>query len=104
MATFNYTFAETGGEPIPSWVSIDDRQSDVDQKSKRLANTAAFIGVFWQNHRYGPTLREIQNEMKTASLTTIRDDIALLSNDGLVTYNPKQARTLVPTDKLLEQI
>ena len=104
MATINYTFAETSGEPIPAWATIDDRQVDIDKKQQRLLNTAAFIGVYWQQHRYGPTLREIQKEMQTASLTTIREAIALLADDGFVTYSPKQARTLVPTDKLLEQI
>ena len=104
MATFTYTFAGTEGEITPSWATIDDRKVDIDKKQQRLLNTAAFIGVYWQQHRYGPTLREIQKEMKIASLTTIREDIALLADDGFVTYSPKQARTLVPTDKLLEQI
>jgi len=86
----------------PAWKAWDD--DALDPKDKRVIRTAMFIAVYWQRHRYGPTLREIQSEMGVASLTTIREDLAILSKQGLVTYIPKQARTLVPTDTLLAQI
>ena len=104
----NYRFAET-------WVGTSETQSirlgfkewetpGADKKDLRQARMAYFIATFWQANRYGPTLREIQKEVKVPSLTTIREDLEILANDGLVTYVPKQARTLVPTDKLLSQL
>lgn len=86
----------------PPWKAWDD--DSLDPKDKRLIRTAQFIAVYWKQNRYGPTLREIQAEMDVASLTTIREDLAVLSKRGLVTYIPKQARTLVPTDTLLAQV
>tara|TARA_Y100001951_G_C11243343_1_gene241887 strand:- start:344 stop:562 length:219 start_codon:yes stop_codon:yes gene_type:complete len=69
----------------------------------RLWKTAQFIAGFWTQHRYGPTLREIQHEVGVPSLTTVREDLATLKEGGFVTYLPKQARTIVPTDILLAQ-
>ena len=75
-----------------------------DPRSNRLWHTAQFIAGFWKKHRYGPTLREIQREIGVSSLTTVRDDLAVLKKRGYVTYLPKQARTIVPTDTLLAQV
>ena len=102
----NYTFAETSREASETVRSQwqDWESPDSDKKDLRQAKMAYFIATFWQANKYGPTLREIQKEVEIASLTTIREDLEILANDGLVTYVPKQARTLVPTDKLLLQL
>lgn len=102
----NYTFAETSREASETVrIQWQDWESpDSDKKDLRQAKVAYFIATFWQANKYGPTLREIQKEVEIASLTTIREDLEILANDGLVTYVPKQARTLVPTDKLLLQL
>ena len=104
MSTLNYTFGDSA--PITSSITADPQWKVWDDhngvKEQRLIKTALFIGHFWKENRYGPTLREIQGAMAVASLTTIREDLALLADGGYVTYIPRQARTLVPTDKLLE--
>jgi hypothetical protein len=48
-------------------------------------------------------LREIQQSIGIPSLTTVRDDLVVLKASGFITYLPKQARTIVPTDTLLAQ-
>lgn len=110
MNKFTYTFG--GAEPVlsspPPEVQIPKPQGMLDPledpRSNRLWKTAQFIVGFWTEHRYGPTLREIQHEIGVASLTTVRDDLAALKESGFITYLPKQARTIVPTDTLLAQI
>lgn len=104
----NYSFAESNREASETetvrlaWKDWEDPGTNT--KDVRQTKMAYFIATFWQANRYGPTLREIQKEVDIASLTTIREDLEILSNNGLVTYVPKQARTLVPTDKLLSQL
>jgi SOS-response transcriptional repressor LexA len=107
MSTLTYNFGDgdqSAAKAIttdPQWKVWDDHDGT---KEQRLIKTAVFIAYFWKENRYGPTLREIQGAMEIASLTTIREDLAALSKGGYVTYIPRQARTLVPTDKLLSHI
>jgi len=98
--TISYTFGAAHVEaPVSQEHAVAHSGAD-DRRSKM----ARYIGEFWQNHRYGPTLREIQSELAIKSLTTIRADLENLSDRGLVTYQPNQSRTLVPTDILLAQV
>jgi len=105
MSTLAYTFAvETPLVEAPepaAWKLADD--PGLKPGELRRYKTAYFVANFWRENRYGPTLREIQNELSIKSLTTIRSDLDFLSEQGMVTYNPTQARTLVPTDRLLAQ-
>lgn len=98
--TISYSFGDAQPE-VPALQEHADVHSGADDRRSRMAR---YIGEFWQNHRYGPTLREIQSELAIKSLTTIRADLENLSGRGLVTYQPNQSRTLVPTDILLAQV
>ena len=109
MSRFTYTFG--GAEPAPSSPSPEVQVAKPqgmldpleDPRSNRLWKTAQFIAGFWTENRYGPTLREIQQSIGIPSLTTVRDDLVTLKAGGFITYLPKQARTIVPTDILLAQ-
>ena len=111
MSRFTYTFgsttstASTAAPPTEAQVPKPAQMMDPaeDPRSHRLWQTAQFIAGFWTENRYGPTLREIQHEIGIPSLTTVRDDLVALKASGLITYLPKQARTIVPTDTLLAQ-
>lgn len=95
MVTLNYTWGKAE-KPVPP--------AELNRpvlEDKRLNEVAVFIADFWEKNRFGPTLREIQSEVGISSLTTVRTDIDRLAEDGWVTFIPKQARTLVPTDILL---
>ena len=111
MSKFTYTFGSAEPAPVAPPPEVQAPKPPQmwenpleDHRSNRLWNTAQFIVGFWTEHRYGPTLREIQHEIGVPSLTTIRDDLATLKDQGFITYLPKQARTIVPTDTLLAQI
>ncbi len=99
MNNFNYSFTFGGGSPV-----LSESKTGPEIKTERVLNTAVFIARFWQEHRYGPTLREIQSAVGVGSLTTVREDLRSLADDGYVTYNLRQARTLVPTDRLLSEL
>ena len=98
--TISYMF----GDAHPKAPALKEHAEAHSGADDRRSKMALYIGAFWQNHRYGPTLREIQSELAIKSLTTIRADLANLSDRGLVTYQPNQSRTLVPTDILLAQV
>lgn len=98
--TISYTFGDAQSE-VPALQEHAEAHSGADARRSKMA---LYIGEFWQDHRYGPTLREIQSELAIKSLTTIRADLENLSGRGLVTYQPNQSRTLVPTDTLLAQV
>ena len=109
MSKFTYTFGNAEPAPVapppeaqpPKPPQMWD--NPLDARMSRLWKTAQFIAGFWTKNRYGPTLREIQFEIGVPSLTTVRDDLATLKDGGFITYLPKQARTIVPTDTLLAQ-
>jgi hypothetical protein len=109
MSRFTYTFGSTPTTttappteaPVPKPAQMSDPAED--PRSHRLWKTAQFIAGFWTENRYGPTLREIQQSIGIPSLTTVRDDLVALKASGFITYLPKQARTIVPTDTLLAQ-
>ena len=114
MAKFQYSFraddaASTSQLPSlefqvaarPANGSNDDVQSLRDERSQKVG---MFIVHFWRGHRYGPTIREIQHATGIQSLSTVKEAVDVLRDAGYVTYVPKQARTLVPSDKLLEQV
>jgi len=97
MSNFTYSFG--GASPV-----VSESKTGPEIKTERILNMAVFVARFWQEHRYGPTLREIQSAVGVGSLTTIREDLRVLADDGYVTYNLRQARTLVPTDRLLSEL
>jgi hypothetical protein len=109
MSRFTYTFGSTEeattAPPSEAQVAKPPQMWDPleDPRSNRLWKTAQFIAGFWTENRYGPTLREIQQSIGIPSLTTVRDDLVALKASGFITYLPKQARTIVPTDTLLAQ-
>ena len=98
--TITYAF----GNAQPDKPLLQERSEKRSLGDDRRSRMALYIGEFWQSHRYGPTLREIQSEWAIKSLTTIRADLENLAGRGLVTYQPNQSRTLVPTDTLLAQV
>ena len=98
--TITYAF----GNAQPDKPLLQERSEERSLGDARRSRMALYIGEFWQSHRYGPTLREIQSELAIKSLTTIRADLENLAGRGLVTYQPNQSRTLVPTDTLLAQV
>ena len=98
--TITYAF----GNAQPDKPLLQERSEERSLGDDRRSRMALYIGEFWQSHRYGPTLREIQSELAIKSLTTIRADLENLAGRGLVTYQPNQSRTLVPTDTLLAQV
>ena len=98
--TITYAF----GNAQPDKPLLQERSEARSLGDDRRSRMALYIGEFWQSHRYGPTLREIQSELAIKSLTTIRADLENLAGRGLVTYQPNQSRTLVPTDTLLAQV
>jgi SOS-response transcriptional repressor LexA len=98
------TIAYTFGDAQPEVPALKEHAEALSGTDDRRSKMALYIGRFWQDHRYGPTLREIQSELAVKSLTTIRADLENLSGRGLVTYQPNQSRTLVPTDILLAQV
>ena len=111
MSKFTYTFGNPDPPPLasppevvqaPKPPQMWDNELE-DPRSHRLWRTAQFIAGFWTENRYGPTLREIQQSIGIPSLTTVRDDLVVLKASGFITYLPKQARTIVPTDTLLAQ-
>ncbi len=73
-------------------------------RDERISKVGMFVAHFWVEHRFGPTMREIQQATDIQSLSTVKEAVDALQASGYVTYVPKQARTLVPTDKLLEQV
>tara|TARA_R100001463_G_scaffold77209_1_gene131291 strand:+ start:6753 stop:7085 length:333 start_codon:yes stop_codon:yes gene_type:complete len=75
-----------------------------EYRDDRVAKVGMFIAHFWVEHRFGPTMREIQQATDIQSLSTVKEAVDTLRDSKYVTYVPKQARTLVPTDKLLEQV
>jgi len=99
MSGFNYSF---GGVQEPPVTEPKPKRATVT--GERLSRVATFIADYWEANKFGPTLREIQSEARVSSLGTVRADIERLVEMGLVTYLPKQARTLVPTDKLLGRL
>ena len=110
MNKFTYTFGNADPAPVASPPETQPpkppRRWDThleNPRDSRLWQTAQFIAGFWTENRYGPTLREIQHEIGVPSLTTVREDLAALKDEGFITYLPKQARTIVPTDTLLAQ-
>jgi len=110
MSKFTYTFGNADPAPLAPRPEVQPPKPPQmwdtpleDPRSNRLWKTAQFIAGFWTQNRYGPTLREIQHEIGVPSLTTVRDDLAALKDSGFITYLPKQARTIVPTDTLLAQ-
>lgn len=109
MSRFTYTFGNADPAPVTAPPEVQPPEPSQmwdgpdDFRNRRLWNTAQFIAGFWKTNRYGPTLREIQHEIGVPSLTTIREDLATLKDGGFITYLPKQARTIVPTDTLLAQ-
>ena len=98
--TITYAF----GNAQPDKPLLQERSEARSLGDDRRSRMALYIGEFWQSHRYGPTLREIQSELAIKSLPTIRADLENLAGRGLVTYQPNQSRTLVPTDTLLAQV
>jgi len=98
--TITYEFGGVSSDK-PALQEHAEKDNTTDDRRSLMA---LYIGKFWQHHRYGPTLREIQSELQIKSLTTIRADLENLSGRGLVTYQPNQSRTLVPTDTLLAQV
>lgn len=109
MPTFNYTFGgATNQLKDNTWKFIDSpTQEGSDEweriKYEKAEKVASFIAAFWLDHRYGPTFREIQEATQIPSLSTVKEMVDILSEMNLVTYVPKQARTIVPTDKLLHK-
>ncbi len=99
MPTFSYTFGSVQEPP-----QAEPKTQRAVITGERLSRVATFIADYWEANKFGPTLREIQSETCVSSLGTVRADIERLVEAGLVTYLPKQARTLVPTDKLLGRL
>jgi len=107
MVKFIYSFGGSSAEietSDPTWKVVETPKSDnyADDFDERTRNVAGFVAEFWVSHRYGPTFREIQSATGLGSLATVKEIIDELADLDLVTYVPKQARTLVPTDKLLK--
>ena len=108
MVKFIYSFGGSSTEiktSDPAWKVVETPKSenysnhDFDERTRKVAG---FVAEFWVSHRYGPTFREIQAATGLGSLATVKEIIDELAHLDLVTYVPKQARTLVPTDKLLK--
>ena len=97
MSNFTYSFG--GPPPVAA-----ESKTGLEIRTDRIRRLAVFVAQFWQEHRYGPTIREIQAAVGVPSLTTVREDLRTLASDGYVTYNLRQARTLVPTDRLLSEL
>jgi len=61
---------------------------------ERLAVT--FINEYYQKHRRGCSLREIQQAVNYRSVSTANTLIRDLSHKGLITYHPRVTRSIVP--------
>jgi len=109
MPTFNYTFGGATNQMKDStWKFVDlpaEQGTDEWERAKyeKAEKVASFVAAFWLEHRYGPTFREIQEATQIPSLSTVKEMVDILSRMDLLTYVPKQARTIVPTDKLLNK-
>ena len=111
MATFRYSFND---KPVFNNPHLDDIFKVVGTPTgdfydieslwdERTQKVGMFVLHFWKENRFGPTIREIQQATEIQSLSTVKEAVDRLRDAGYVTYIPKQARTLVPSDKLLEQ-
>ena len=62
--TITYAF----GNAQPDKPLLQERSEERSLGDDRRSRMALYIGEFWQSHRYGPTLREIQSELAIKSL------------------------------------
>jgi repressor LexA len=58
-----------------------------------------FIVAWHAEHGYSPTVRELNELMGLASISTIHGHLEILRDEGCVTWVPGQNRTLVVTER-----
>lgn len=59
-----------------------------------------YIAEYYSTHGFGPSYREISSHVHLKSLSTVHGHIQRLMRDGLISANPDQPRSIVPTEKL----
>lgn len=62
-----------------------------------------FIATYRSNHKYSPSLRDISDYFAT-STSVISSDLQALRDQGLLTWTPTVARTILLTDAAYDLI
>mgnify|MGYP003131889841 CR=1 FL=1 len=71
--------------------------------TKRQRTVLDFIKKYWSKHKYAPSYEEIRVGLGMTSKSGVKLCVDRLVRGGWVTQVPHQARSVVPTDKVIPE-